>query len=117
MRIHQSKSALCREMRRLADARAALLEAEQAQELQVADEQVAQSTAFIDKAWAGIKEFWGFILMLTRRMFKITYSFLILCLGLSNIYFLYLYLTEKAPIINRTTYLVSPNFEEEFRVM
>lgn len=78
---------------------------------------VAQPTTLIGKAWAGVKEFLGAILKLIQWMLKITYSFMILCIGFTNIYFLYLYLAEKAPIINKATYLISPNFEEEFRLM
>ncbi|KAK4511862.1 mRNA 3'-end-processing protein rna14 [Mucor velutinosus] len=136
MLIHQSKNVLCREMRRLVEAREALVGAGQAEgrnavvertqheqvveeqmEQAPAQEQAAQPTTLVGKACASGKEFVGAIFKLIQWIFKIIYSLMILFLGFSNIYFLYLYLTEKAPIINKSTYLLSPNFEEEFRIM
>ncbi|GAN07860.1 hypothetical protein MAM1_0180d07364 [Mucor ambiguus] len=134
VQVHQSKSATCREMRLQINARAIIFAAAQvtvengtaghAQERQLGEEQInqeqeefVQPIILIDKVWAGVKELVWATFKFIQWGLKIFYSLMTMFFGFSNVYFLYLYLTEKAPIINKTTFLLSPNFEEEFRVM
>ncbi|KAI8642271.1 hypothetical protein BD408DRAFT_432543 [Parasitella parasitica] len=48
---------------------------------------------------------------------KFVYWVLILLFGLSNTYFLYLHYSEGWPIVAKTTYLLSPDFDQEFKVV
>lgn len=124
LRIHQSKNAVCREMQLELEARMAIAEAAQtgeghavAGQAQEDGEHVPQPTTLVGKSLSAVRELVGAIAKLMSWICKIIYSLLLMFLGLSNVYFLYLYFTEKIPIVSKTTYLLSPNFEEEFRLM
>lgn len=124
LRIHQSKNTVCREMQLQLEARMAIAEAAQAEEehavvgqVQEDGEHAPQPTTLVGKSLSAVRELIGAIAKLISWICKIIYSLLLMFFGLSNVYFLYLYFTEKIPIVSKTTYLLSPNFEEEFRLM
>lgn len=141
MQIHQLKNALCKEMRRQAEARATLAAAqatgggndtaeqqaengggatvEQVVEDQLDQQQQeqAQPRSLIRKACAAVMELVWAIFRLICWILKISYSLMITLFGICNIYFTYLYLTGKTPVNTTTTFLLSPSFEDEFRVM
>lgn len=50
---------------------------------------------------------------------KLLYNLMIFSMGALNIYFVYIYCFEnyRPPSLNKVTYLISPNFKEEFTII